>query len=280
MNIAVLRTFLTVVQTGNLNKAAERLNVTQSTVTARLDNLEETLGQDLLVRSRRGAQLTKAGFAFQRYAELMVQAWDQARKIVGLPKGFSGLLSFACHRDLWDGAGAIWLDRVRRHHRTLALEAWPGEPEEIKGWLSSGLVDAALSPEPLAGPGYESFEIARERLVQVATEPRSVQSWDPAYIYVDLGPEFRRQHSQAWPTDETAQMTFGSSAWAIDYLLENGGSAYLPWRLIAPFLGEGRLHAIDGSPEFSRPLYMAWREASLLAYPWISDPAAWDDLDI
>ena len=70
MNIAALQTFLAVVQIGNLNKAAEQLNVTQSTVTTRLDTLEETLGQRLLVRSRRGAELTKAGFVFLRHAEV------------------------------------------------------------------------------------------------------------------------------------------------------------------------------------------------------------------
>ena len=53
MNIATLQTFLAVVQTGHLNKAAAQLHVTQSTVTTRLDVLEQTLGQKLLVRSRR-----------------------------------------------------------------------------------------------------------------------------------------------------------------------------------------------------------------------------------
>ena len=105
MNIVTLETFLAVVQVGNLNKAAEQLNVTQSTVTTRLDVLEEALGQKLLVRSRRGAELTKAGFVFLRHAELVAQAWEQARKAVGLPRGFSGMFSFACHFDLWEGFG-------------------------------------------------------------------------------------------------------------------------------------------------------------------------------
>jgi DNA-binding transcriptional LysR family regulator len=89
MNLAALETFLAVVDAGNLNKAAERLNVTQSTVTARLDALDDALddalGQKLLVRSRKGAQLTKAGFAFQRHAELIVRTWEQGQKAVGLP---------------------------------------------------------------------------------------------------------------------------------------------------------------------------------------------------
>lgn len=276
MNFAALQTFLAVVALGNLNKAAERLNVTQSTVTARLDALEDTLGQRLLVRSRRGAALTKAGFAFQRHAELAVQAWAQARKAVGLPRGFSGLLSFACHGDLWDGAGAAWLEAVRRHQPDLALEAWPGNLQEIKGWLASGLVDIALVSEAVTGPDIRSREVVRERLVQVATRPRAVQAWDPAYIYVDLGPEFRRRHSLAWPVDNTAHMTFGDSRWALDYLLEKGGSAYLPWRLSREFVRDGRLHPVAGAPEFSRVLYLAWREASRVTHPWIEDADGWE----
>ena len=275
MNIAGLQTFLSVVQAGNLNKAAKRLNVTQSTVTARLDALEDALGQRLLVRSRRGAELTKAGFAFQRHAELAVRSWEQGRKAVGLPKGFSGLFSFACHNDLWDGAGAAWLEDVRRHRPDLALEAWPGGLEEIKRWLSSGLVDAAFVPEAPIGPGLASREVGRERLLQVSTVRRGLQAWDPAYIYVDLGAEFRRQHSLAWPTDETAHMTFGSSRWALDHLLAKGGSAYLPWRLSEDLVKKGRLHPVEGAPEFARALYLAWREASLATHPWIKDVIGW-----
>lgn len=270
MNIAAFQTLLAVVQTGNLSKAAEQLNVTQSTVTTRLDVLEETLGQKLLVRSRRGAELTKAGFAFQRHAELMVQSWDQALKTVGLPRGFSGLFSFACHHDLWDGAGANWLDQVRGAHPDLALETWSGDLGEIRRWLASGLADAALTPEPLTGPDLGLREVMQDRLVQVSTVRRPAQRWDPAYVYVDLGAEFRRQHSLAWPGDETAHMTFGSSRWALDYLLDKGGSAYLPARLSAPHVREARLYPVEGAPEFFRPLYLVWRKESAVVYPWVA----------
>lgn len=271
MNIAALQTFLTVVQMGNLNKAAEQLNVTQSTVTARLDVLEESLGQKLLVRSRRGAELTKAGFVFLRHAELVTQAWDQARKAVGLPRGFSGMFSFASHFDLWDGAGSDWLERVRKQQPDLALEAWSGDIADLKRWLISGLVDAALAPEPLSGADLTSTEVGQDRLVLVSTKPRPLMAWDPAYIYVDLGPEFRRQHSLTWPVEQTAHMTFGTSRWALDYLLDKGGSAYLPWRLAVKHMDEGRLHAVKDAPEFSRPLHVTWRKASLAEHPWLED---------
>jgi len=275
MNLVALRTFLAVVETGNLNRAAERLNVTQSTVTARLDTLDEALGQKLLVRSRKGAQLTKAGFAFQRHAELMVRTWDQGRKAVGLPEGFSGMLSLACQPDLWEGAGETWIARVQRAHGGLALEVWPGEMGEIGRWLGSGLVDAAITLTPVAADGLSSRELMRDRLLLVATVPRRATAWDEAYVYVDLGAEFRRQHSLARPGDNAARMTFGSSAWALAYLLRKGGSAYLPWRLVEPQVAAGRLHLVEGAAEFSRPVYLSWREASAAQHGWLADSAEW-----
>jgi DNA-binding transcriptional LysR family regulator len=275
MNIAALHTFLAVVHTGNLNKAADQLNVTQSTVTTRLDTLEDALGQKLLIRSRRGAELTKAGFAFLRHAEVAVQAWEQARKAVGLPKGFSGLFSCACHFEFWDGAGSQWLEQVRQKQPGLALEAWPGSIDEIKRWLSSGLVDAALVSEPLAGADLTSHEVMQDRLVQVSTVRRAVLDWDPAYVYVDLGSDFRRQHALVWPVEETARMTFGSSRWALDYLLTDGGSAYLPWRLAKTPVDEGRLHLVNGAPEFARTLHLIWRNVSLTAHPWLAEAVHW-----
>ncbi len=270
MNLTVLRTFLMVVETGNLNKAAERLNVTQSTVTARLDSLDDALGQKLLVRSRKGAQLTKAGFAFQRHAELMVRTWDRGRKAVGLPKGFSGMFSLACQSDVWEDAGEQWMAEVQAAHGELALEVWPGEMAEINRWLGSGLVDAAITLAPAVADDVSSCELMRDRLVQVATVARQVKAWDEHYVYVDLGPAFRRQHSLSWPGDETAHMTFGCSAWALAYLLRRGGSAYLPWRLAAPHVAAGRLHPVEGAAEFSRPVFLNWREASALQHGWLA----------
>ena len=270
MNLAAVETFLVVVETGNLNKAAERLNVTQSTVTARLDALDEALGQKLLVRSRKGAQLTKAGFAFQRHAELIVRTWEQGHKAVGLPKGFSGMVSLACQSDVWEGAGETWVADVQSARPELAIEVWPGEMPDINRWLASGLVDAAITLVPASVGGVSSRELSRDRLVQVATVSREAKAWDEGYIYVDLGPDFRRQHSLAWPGDDTAHITFGSSSWALAYLLNKGGSAYLPWRLARPHVEAGRLYPVRGAAEFSRTIHFNYRKDSVAAHPWIA----------
>ena len=85
MNLAELQTFLAIVETGSLVRASEKLNITQSTVTARLKGLESELGRTLLHRHKSGAELTAAGLKFKRYAEVMSELWRQARLETALP---------------------------------------------------------------------------------------------------------------------------------------------------------------------------------------------------
>jgi DNA-binding transcriptional LysR family regulator len=56
-----LEAFLEVARLQNLSRAAEALYVSQPTVTARLQNLEASLEEQLFVRTRRGMRLTEAG---------------------------------------------------------------------------------------------------------------------------------------------------------------------------------------------------------------------------
>lgn len=271
MNLTFLQTFLTVLETGNLNKTAERLNVTQSTVTARLDALEDALGAKLLVRARRGARMTRAGFELRPHAELLVNGWKQARKAVNLPEGYSGVFSFACEFDLWHAAGKAWLYAARAANPGLAYEARPGRRTEIVAWLGTGITDAALTLEPVTAPGLELRELAQEEIICVSRIPRTVDVWDPDYIYVDLGVEFRRQHALAYPAAKTASITFSTSAWALEHLMSEGGSAYLPRALVEQHLREATLHVVDGAPVFGRTLYLIWREATATMFPWVRD---------
>src|SRR5688572_20804653 len=79
MDIALARTFLEIVASGNFVRAAERLHVTQTTVSVRVQTLEGLLGRKLFVRNKAGASLTPAGEQFMRYAPLLVQVWERAR---------------------------------------------------------------------------------------------------------------------------------------------------------------------------------------------------------
>jgi len=61
LDLELVRTFMTVVGAGGFTRAAEKMHKTQSTVSAQIKKLEETLGQSLLERNTRNLRLTSAG---------------------------------------------------------------------------------------------------------------------------------------------------------------------------------------------------------------------------
>ena len=73
MDTELARTFLTVVTAGNFISAADRLHVSQSTVSTRIHTLEDQLGCTLFVRNKAGTTLTSAGRQFQRHAATLVR---------------------------------------------------------------------------------------------------------------------------------------------------------------------------------------------------------------
>ena len=85
MDLDLARTFLEIVRYGSLAAAAEKLYITQTAVTARVQKLESLLGTGLFVRNRAGARLTPDGEAFVVYANQLLQTWEAARRDVPRP---------------------------------------------------------------------------------------------------------------------------------------------------------------------------------------------------
>ncbi len=262
MNLEVLDTFLAVVRLGNLNAAAGELKVSQSTVTARLNSLEAELGVTLLVRSRTGTQLTKEGYRFLEQAELVSNTWAAAKAQFTLPTGLTSLFSLACDPTLWRPHGAELVERIRIEHPEIAVEVWSAGPSEAQRWLESGLSDAAVLRRPLAGRGLNHRVLASDELVQYASVDRRAVRWDPDYVYVDYGPDFRAAHAEAFGAVETPSIAFSHPEWALRFLLGNGGSGYLPADLAREHVDAGQLFAVRGSPTFAAGVHLSWRDGA------------------
>lgn len=271
MHVSGLQTFLAIVETGSLVRASERLNVTQSTVTARLKTLEAELGQTLLHRQKSGVELTSSGFKFKRYAEVMVGLWHQARQEAALPAGIETVFNMGCHMDLWPEFGRRLFGEVHRTRPKMALSAWPGEQDDLDRWLGTGLVDVALTYQPAAHDNQSTHVLRAEQLLLYTTRPGSPMRFDPAYVYVDAGEDFGRRHAAAYADAGTAKITFGSAVWALEHLLEHGGSAYLPERIAEPHRAAGSLHLIPEAPVFDRKVYMITNDAAVADWTWLKE---------
>ncbi len=270
MNIAAIQTFLAIVETGSLVRASERLNVTQSTVTARLKALEEALGQTLITRSKSGATCTSAGLRLQRYAQTISGMWRQARLEVSSPTGRRVFRNCAVHTDLWDG----WGERLFAdldEHEGISVSLFSGGERDLTGWLDSGLVDVALGYVPITRVGMVSESVGEDQLILVSTDPNAPLRFDPGYIFVDYGEDFSQQHMTFYADANSARLTFSAPSPALSFILAKGGTAYLPQRMVKALLAQGRLYQLENAPVFTRAVFLNRKEdAAIDAGLWLA----------
>ena len=130
MNLDHIRTFLEVASCGNFHRASEALNVTQSTVSARIRTLEDYFGLPLFRRARSGVELTVAGHQFRRYALSIQQFWQQGYQALTLPRGYRAVFSIASQVSLW-GRLVLPLIPWLRAEAPELIDAWCDAHEQL-----------------------------------------------------------------------------------------------------------------------------------------------------
>jgi len=158
MKRAHLRQFLAVVETGNFTRAAERLAISQPTLSAAIAELERLAGTRLFLRERRQVRLTEAGTRLVNHARAIERefraaeaAFDEAPAPLS-PLRLGVLPSIAT---------SILSGLARRHVGPQPLTLSEGTDSELRRKLGEGQVDAILTlmrPEDADRPSLALLE--------------------------------------------------------------------------------------------------------------------------
>jgi DNA-binding transcriptional LysR family regulator len=161
-----LRYFVAVAEELHFRRAAQRLHMSQPPLSHQIRLLEEELGCELLVRTRRRVELTAAGEAFLRDARAVLAALERAAHTARrIHEGQAGLLRVSV-------AGSALLSVVPRAVHRLA-ETHPGIDVELHERstsdqllaLAGGLTDLGLAPLPVGDADVDVEVLAREHTV-------------------------------------------------------------------------------------------------------------------
>lgn len=107
-DLSDLKSFVSVVETGNLSASAKDLGVSKSTLSRRISHLEEVMRQPLMRRQANRMFVSDAGRAFLPFAETILETVERAhRKVDELKEAVSGQLNFA----LFSGLSRSWVNR-------------------------------------------------------------------------------------------------------------------------------------------------------------------------
>lgn len=253
MDIELVRTFLEIMHAGSFVQAAERLHVTQTTVTARVRTLEQALDCQLFVRGRTGARLTPDGERFVGYASSLVNTWNRARADLSLPRGHTLRLSVGAETSLWNPLLLQWLLWMKAHHPAIALRTEVADATRLLSQVEKGTLDAVLVHRPGYYAGLSVELLIEEKLIFV----RSCAQPEP-FLFVDWGSTFVDQYDAAMPQPRHAALTFDLGPLALQYLLQVGGCGYFRSRAVERHIENGLLEKVPDSPEFTYPVFLVF----------------------
>lgn len=165
MELRVLKYFLAVANEENITHAAEKLNITQPTLSRQLKQLEDELSAQLFYREKNKMLLTEQGMFLKRRAEDLIGLVDKTEKeFLQQDQMITGEIYF--------GAGELnsmhllakEMKQFKEQYPLVKYHMYSGNADDIKEKLEKGLVDIALLAEPVDIDKYEYIRLNQKDL--------------------------------------------------------------------------------------------------------------------
>ena len=246
---AELTYFIEVAATGNISRAAERLGISQPSLSLAVKRLEESLGVELLIRGKSGVNLTRAGEQFVGKARALLDSWEKLRTdTVRSTTELAGSYSIGCHPSVALYTLPHTLGGIFTSHPGLEIKLVHGLSRQITDNVIGFKTDFGLVINPTEHPDLVIKTLGTD-VVTLWTSPKPTTSQMNTLIYdPDL---IQTQHiiRQLKRKGKTFQRTITSSNLeVICNLVASGlGVGVLPGRVATRLPAQG-LKPIPGKP--------------------------------
>ena len=260
MKIELLKTFLEVTRTLHFRIASENLFITQSAVSARIKLLEDDLGVLLFDRSQKHLQITPEGNRLIKHANELLFMWEKTKQDVGLTDSGAQQLVIGSVMSIWDIVLQDWLKKIHRNLEDVSLLTKTYSQLELRKSLLTRLIDVAFLFEPPYVEDLITEKVATVPLHLVTTEPDDINktfSLD-SHIIVDYGESVNAQHLREFQYAPPAKHYMSQPRIALDFLLDAGGSAYLPRQMTFEYIESNKLFVVEKAPVYSREIFAAY----------------------
>ncbi|MBQ3935932.1 MAG: LysR family transcriptional regulator [Ruminococcus sp.] len=160
MDIRVLKYFLAVAREQSFSQAAERLYLSQPTLSRQLKELEDELGKQLFIRDNKGVTLTEEGMMLRKRAEEIIELVDKTADEVRQSSDRIG-------GKVYIGAGETYAfkliadtaQKLQAEYPDIKFSIFSGDGTDVLDRLDKGLVDFGIVFQSADPAKYESVEI-------------------------------------------------------------------------------------------------------------------------
>jgi len=177
LDLELLRSFVSVVDSGGFTRAGERVHRTQSTVSQQIKRLEDDIGQQLLNRNGKDVTPTEAGERLLSYARRLLALAEEARDVLARPD-HEGAVKLGIPEDFAAYRLAKLLATFSRSHPTLRLDVRADQSASLKRDLERGDLDLALFKRAAGEKG--GIAVWPERVHWVTSKTRPIDTSMPS----------------------------------------------------------------------------------------------------
>jgi DNA-binding transcriptional LysR family regulator len=172
-----LQLFVHVVEAGSITAGAERSHLALASASARLRGMEDLLGVPLLLRQRRGVEVTDAGRTLLHHARMLMQQMERMRGDLGdYAKGLKGHIRMLCNTSA--------LTEFLPQALAIYMQAHPQINIEVEERLSNDIVQAIIAEQADIGiiadtvdsADLQAFPFRQDQLVLVTAAQHPLQA--------------------------------------------------------------------------------------------------------
>jgi len=231
LDIDVLRSFVTIVESGSFTRAARRLFRTPSALSMQIKRLEETLGEPLLIREARRVTPTPEGELLLGFSRRLIRLNEEAVARFLAPS-LEGTVRVGTPDDVGTRILPNALARLARSHPAVQVEVVTGRSADLLARQGSDAMDLVLvTVGELDTPPDPGEIVHSEPLVWVGLEGGVAGQRTPLPLAV-------ARHGCAWRAMALAALDRAGIAYRVAYMSEHcaGQEAVLTADLaVAPF---------------------------------------------
>ncbi len=259
MNVKQLETFYWAARLGSFTAAAERLSSTQSTISTRVQELEQTFGVQLIDRSHRTARLTAKGKELLNYAERVIALMAEMQEQVSAPESMSGQIRMG----VTEVISVTWLPKfvkaLHERYPKFVVEFDVGLTMNLVEKLRNGTLDLVLAPGQFPGLnfivcslGSVRFEWMGSPSLDIPSGPLAPHDLQNLPVITLSGESHHHGRIEAWFRGGKALLrrfdTCNSMSVVADLTMAGLGISLIPPLCYRNEIEGGKLRIIDTEP--------------------------------
>lgn len=273
MNYLKVETFLKIIETGSINKAADELYTSQSTVSNRLISLEEEIGSVLIQRKQgtRSIELTEAGIQFMVYAHRLIELNKEVEEWKSGSQRMKVNIAAPVSVNSYFFKTFFMKQLTSEQYHINISSQWNHNTYQM---LQNYELDIGFVSTPFFLNSVETLELYSEPMVVIYDRDHSnYQGFEIKNLKVDdeihlgWGPDYENWHNSLWSATEHPLTSVDSPNLILEFLKTPHSWAAVPLVIYDQFkILNPSIKAFNSKKMFNRKIYLARRQSENLIY--------------